>query len=100
MSRIPDNRRSMIVVEISSVEDARQQAARIKLLLDVTRDAEVLMACSGFDDDPRELDQIPEACAILRAFGEELTMRYICRFDMGPDLQRRIGFALTEWLEQ
>lgn len=72
----------LIVVEFGSVVEAIRQAHVAKLHLDMYPEAHAMVAVSGFDNDSRELDQIPEARVILRAFGDALGgTKYLCRFD-------------------
>jgi hypothetical protein len=71
----------LAVFEYGSVEEAVLVATGAKTILDANPTADALMAVSGFDDDSRELDQIPEACEMMRAFGDTLGTKYLCRFD-------------------
>lgn len=95
----------LIVAEFSSVRDAVAMAKLAKQCLDQYPKACIEMACSGFDNDERELDQIAEAREMVGAFGDELGTRYLCRFHPGitamillcmgmPDIER-VGYQFV-----
>lgn len=99
------NSNALIVVEFGSVEEAASQARLVKQWLDLNPTTPAMMAVSGFDNDGRELDQIPEACRMMRMFGDELGSKYLCRFDsatvglvllaMGDNSAMRVGWEIV-----
>lgn len=73
--------KTLAVFEMDDVTSALNAARMARELLDINPDAEAMIAVSGFDDDPRELDNIPEACAIMKAFGDAVGWKYLARFE-------------------
>lgn len=71
----------LTVFEMDDVRSALNAARMARELLEINPDAEAMIAVSGFDDDPRELDNIPEACVIMKAFGDAVGWRYLVRFE-------------------
>ena len=72
---------TLVVFEMDDVTSALNAARMARGLLEDNHDAEAIIAVSGFDDDDRELDQIPEACAIMKAFGDAVGWKYLARFE-------------------
>ena len=72
-----------------TLETAEDAARRLDRVMRRFPEARIQFALPGFDDDPRELVDIPEACQFLRWMGEAL----ILHGDEPGDLIMRLDYA-------
>lgn len=76
------------------VEEAREAAKAGNLAVKHDPKVNLIFSIAGFDDDPRELDEIPEGRASLKALVERLENAAFLRFEPAQRAMMLVGAGI------